>query len=281
LAPVSVDAQSVIKPRRRAHGVAHQLRVLAVVAAIDFKLRYADSALGYLWSLLKPLAMFSVLYAVFGRFFKLNAGLSHYPLYLLIGVVLWTFFLDATTMTLPSIVYRGELLRKLAFPRIIVPVSSTLTAGLTFAVNLLAIAAFVAGNRIVPSPRWLLLLPLLAELYLFTLGLGLLLSALFVSFRDIGQIWELVAQLLFYATPTFYPVSLLPHWMQSVVFLNPFVQVMQDVRSIVLASDPVTTAPQVYGTWAGELAPVAITAVVFAIGFGIFRRRSPWFAEKV
>jgi ABC-2 type transport system permease protein len=278
---LSVTAPSVIQPRRRAHGVAHQVRVLSVVAAIDFKLRYANSALGYLWSLLKPLAMFSVLYAVFGHFFKLTAGLSHYPLYLLIGVVLWTFFIDATTMTLPSIVYSGELLRKLAFPRIIVPVSSTLTAGLTFAVNLVAVAAFVAANRIVPSPRWLLLLPLLAELYLFTLGLGLLLSTLFVSFRDIGQIWELVVQLLFYATPTFYPVSLLPHWMQTVAFLNPFVQVMQDVRRVVLASDPVTTAPQVYGTWAGELAPVAITAVVVAVGFGIFRRRSPWFAEKV
>jgi ABC-2 type transport system permease protein len=278
---VRLDAQSVVQPRRRAHGVAHQLRVLAVVAAIDFKLRYADSALGYLWSLLKPLAMFSVLYAVFGHFFKLNAGLSHYPLYLLIGVVLWTFFIDATTMTLPSIVYRGELLRKLAFPRIIVPVSSTLTAGLTFAVNLIAIAAFVASNRIVPGPRWLLLLPLLAELYLFTLGLGLLLSALFVSFRDIGQIWELVAQLLFYATPTFYPVSLLPHWMLLVSFLNPFVQVMQDVRSVVLTADPVTTAADVYGSWAGELAPLAVTAVVVGFGFTIFRRRSPWFAEKV
>jgi ABC-2 type transport system permease protein len=255
--------------------------VLGIVAAIDFKLRYADSALGYLWSLLKPLAMFSVLYVVFGRFFKLTAGLSHYPLYLLIGVVLWTFFIDATTMTLPSIVYRGELLRKLAFPRIIVPVSSTLTAGLTFAVNLVAIAVFVAGNQIIPSPRWLLLLPLLAELYLFTLGLGLLLSTLFVSFRDIGQIWELVAQLLFYATPTFYPVSLLPHWLQSVVFLNPFVQVMQDTRNVVLTMDPVTTAPEVYGTWAGELAPIGITVVVAVLGFGIFRRRSPWFAEKV
>jgi ABC-2 type transport system permease protein len=270
-----------IQPRRRAHGVAHQLGVLSIVAAVDFKLRYAGSALGYLWSLLKPLAMFSVLYAVFGRFFKLTAGLSHYPLYLLIGVVLWTFFLDATTMTLTSIVYRGDLLRKLAFPRIIVPVSSTLTAGLTFAVNVLAIAIFIAANRILPSPRWLLLLPLVAELYLLVLGLGLLLSALFVSFRDIGQIWELVAQLLFYATPTFYPVSLLPHWLQIVAFLNPFVQIMQDVRWAVLSMDPVTTAPQVYGTWAAELAPIAITAVVVAVGFGIFRRRSPWFAEKV
>jgi ABC-2 type transport system permease protein len=255
--------------------------VLFIVGAIDFKLRYAGSALGYLWSLLKPLAIFSVLYAVFGRFFKLTAGLSHYPLYLLLGVVLWTFFIDATTMALPSIVTRGDLLRKLAFPRIIIPVSATLTAGLTFAVNLLAVAAFVAGNRIVPSPRWLLLLPLLAELYLFTLGLALLLSALFVSFRDIGQIWELVAQLLFYATPTFYPVSLLPHWLEVVAFLNPFVQVMQDVRWAVLSMDPVTTAPDVYGTWAGELAPIGITVVVAVLGFGIFRRRSPWFAEKV
>ena len=251
------------------------------MARIDFKLKYADSALGYLWSLLKPLAMFSVLYLVFGRFFKLNAGLSHYPVYLLIGVLLWSFFVDATTTTLPTIVYRGDLLRKLAFPRIVVPVSSTLTAALTFAVNLVAIAAFIAGNRIVPDPRWLLLVPLITELYLFTLGLSLLLATLFVSFRDIGQIWDLLAQLLFYATPIFYPLSLLPQWMQYVVFLNPFVQVMQDVRSIVLPMEPVTTAPQVYGTWAGELIPLMVAALTVAVGFGLFRRRSPWFAEKV
>ena len=124
-------------------------------------------------------------------------------------------------------------------------------------------------------------MPLITELYLFTLGLALLLATLFVSFRDIGQIWDLVAQLLFYATPIFYPLTLLPQWMQYVVFLNPFVQVMQDVRSIVLPMEPVTTAPQVYGSWAGELIPLMVAALTVAVGFGLFRRRSPWFAEKV
>src|SRR5437763_9577831 len=119
----------------RRDAVAHQARVLRVIGRIEFKLKYADSELGYLWSVAKPLALFSMLYIVFGRFFKLNAGLKHYPLYLLTGIVLWTFFIDATNLTLTSIVARGSLLRKLAFPRLVVPMSVTLTAGITFCVN--------------------------------------------------------------------------------------------------------------------------------------------------
>src|SRR5437773_9803407 len=100
------------------------------IARIYFKLKYSDSTLWKVWSLAKPLALFSVLYVVFGRFFKLNAGLKHYPLYLLTGIVLWTFFIDATSLTLNSVVARGSLLRKLAFPRLVVPMSTTLTAGI-------------------------------------------------------------------------------------------------------------------------------------------------------
>ena len=109
--------------------LAQQLRVLRVIASTEYKLKYADSALGYVWSIAKPLAMFAVLYTVFGRFFKLNVGFEHYPLYLLIGIVLWNFFVDATNLAMPSLVARASLLRKLAFPHLVIPLSVTLSVG--------------------------------------------------------------------------------------------------------------------------------------------------------
>lgn len=265
----------------RRETLAHQLRVLRVIARIEFKLKYADSALGYVWSVAKPLALFSMLYIVFGRFFKLNAGLKHYPLYLLCGIVLWTFFIDATSLTLNSIVARGSLLRKLSFPRLIVPMSATLTAAITLAVNLLVIAAFVAANRLTPHLSWLLVIPLLLELYAFTLGVGLFLAAAFVRFRDVSQVWELGVQLLFYASPIIIPVNFLPPWFQPIDFLNPFVQIMQDVRRALIYDMPVTTASNVLGGPLGHLVPIALALLVLAAGIVFFRREAPWFAERV
>src|SRR3982750_1902331 len=141
----------------RVGGLAYQLRVMRVVARLEFKLKHADSAFGYVWSLAKPMALFAVLYVVFGRFFKLGVGFEHYPIYLLIGIVLWTFFIDATTLTLTSIVARESLLRKLSFPRLVIPLSVTLTSAITFGVNMIAIATFMVYDHLVPHVAWLLL----------------------------------------------------------------------------------------------------------------------------
>lgn len=260
--------------------LAYQLRVLRVIAGTEFKLKYADSALGYVWSLLKPLALFSVLYVVFARFFKLG-GIEHYPVYLLVGIVLWTFFADATTVAMPSVVAQGSLLRKLAFPRLIIPVSATMTAAITLLINLLAIVGFVAWSRIVPGLAWLLILPLLLELYLFALGVSLLLATLYVRFRDIGQIWELVMQLLFWSSAIIFPIGFLPPWFRPLAFLNPFVQVMQDVRAIVLGTSRYGTAPDYLGGSAGRLIPIGIVLALLVAGVLLFRREERWFAERV
>src|SRR5947208_2440764 len=211
----------------------YDLRVVQVIAQAEYKLKYSGSALGYVWSVIKPLGLFLMLYIVFGRFFKLNAGVPHYPLYLLIGIVLWTYFLDATTLTMTSVVERGALVSKMVFPRLIIPISVTVTAGITLLVNLSVIAVFVGVNRILPNARWLLLLPLLLELYVFTLAVGLILATIFVRLRDLRQVWELMLQLLFYASPILYPASYLPPWWKPVAFINPFVQVIQHARLVV------------------------------------------------
>jgi len=262
----------------------HNLRILHVLAAMDFKLKYAGSALGYVWSVVKPLALFTMLYLVFGRIFDLRTISAYYPLSLLIGIVLFTFFAEATSLGMASVVERAELIRKLSFPRLVIPTSRTVGVAITFAVNVSVIAAFIAWNEIRPNWNWLLLAPLFVELFLFTLGVTLILATLFVRLRDVGQIWELFSQLLFYATPIIYPIGFLPPWARNIAFLSPFTQVLQDVRAIVLYQDlPENriTAADVFEGYGGRLIPIGIAAVVFVVGVVVFRRAAPSFAERV
>jgi ABC-2 type transport system permease protein len=179
-----------------------------------------------------------------------------------------------------SIVKRSTLLSKLAFPRVVIPISVTASSAITFGVNLVAFAVLVAVTRVVPDARWLVLPLLLLELYVFVLGLTFVLSTVYVSLRDIGQVWELALQLLFYASPIIYSASLLPAWFQKITFLNPLVQITQDVRSIVLPSSSTITAATVYGSPFGELLPIAVALILFVAGYLLFRREEPWFAER-
>ena len=273
---------SLLTPGRRA-SLAYQARVLRVTARIEFKLKYEGSALGYVWSVIKPLALFFVLWVVFGRIFRVGAVFPDYPLYLLIGIWLWTLFVDATMLGMHSLVSRGSLLRKMSFPRAVIPVSATLVAATTFAINACVIAVFVAARGIVPRLDWLLILPLLLELYLFTVAVASILATTFVRFRDTSQVWELLSQLLFYASPVIYPLGLLPSWARSLSMLNPFSQVAEDVREIVLYKAPpgaVLTANDVLGGVTGRIWPVLIAVGTFVVAVKWFRHEEPWFAER-
>lgn len=255
-------------------------RIVLVIASAEFKLKYAGAVLGYVWSLAKPLGLFGMLYLVFGHVFKLGGGTGHYPLYLLVGIVLWTYLSDATTIGMKSIVDRESLISKLSFPRLIIPLSVTLCSAITLGINLVAVAVFIGVNRVVPGAKWLLLAPLLLELYLVTLGVALILSALYVRFRDVGPVWEVVLQVLFYGSPVIYPVTLVPHWFASLAFLNPFVQIIQDARSIVVPSKATITATGVYGSPLGELLPLGVGLALLVGGYLFFRREEPYFAER-
>ena len=259
--------------------LAYVARVLRVVSVADFKLKYADSSLGYVWSVAKPLAYFAVLYAVFGRFFKLNLGFEHYPVYLLVGIVLWTFFLDTTNLALWSFVGNSGLLKKLAFPRIVLPMSATMTTLLTFAVNLVVLALFIAEDGIMPRVEWLLIPALVLELYLFTLAVSVILATLLARMRDIGQVWEVAGQLLFYASPIIYPVGFLPHWAQLIAFANPFVQTLQDFRAIIVPQREAMTVGVVYGTGAAWVVPLLVLALMLLIAWATFKRDEPYLAE--
>jgi ABC-2 type transport system permease protein len=248
----------------------------------DFKLKYAGSALGYVWSVIKPLSLFIVLYLIFGRILNLDQISPFYGLALLIGIVLFSFFSDGTNQGMVALVHRESLLRRMRFPRVLIPTAATLTAAMTSAINLVVVAGFVAWEGITPRLSWVLIPVLLLELYVFTLGMALVLTTLYISLRDMGQIWELGAQLLFYAAPIVYPITFLPVWARDLLFVFPFTQVMQDIRALVLYDDDsgiTVTASDTLGDF-GRLVPIAITIVVFAAGLALFRREEPWFAER-
>jgi ABC-2 type transport system permease protein len=258
--------------------------VLRVVGTTDFKAKYTDAVLGYLWSLVKPLAYFGVLWLVFAHLLRTANQTSDFTLFLLIGILLFLFFIDSVSAMLPSIVEGGATLRRMAYPPALVPLSASVAIGITFCVNIAAVIVFVAIAKVAPRIEWLLVLPLLAELYLFIVGLGLLLSALYVRFRDIGQVWELAASLLFFACAIFYPIGILPIWTQRVAFLNPFVQVMQDIRHVVLGgtSGPYdVSASTVYAGYGGRLVPIAIVVFIFLAAYAFFRREGRYFAERI
>jgi ABC-2 type transport system permease protein len=253
------------------------------LAVTDFKLRFFGSALGYLWQLMRPLLLFGVLYAVFTQVIRLGSDVELYPVALLLGIVLYTFLGEATSGALTSLVDRESLVRKIEFPRLAVPMASVLTALFNVALNLLVVLVFllVAGADVRWS--WLELPFLLAALAVFAAGLGMLLSSLYVTLRDMRPIWDVVLQVFFYASPIFYPIDVVIERDQTLATLlmcNPFAAILQQARHALIApSHP--SAAEAIGDPALLLIPFAIAVAVVAAGFLRFRRTAPRIAEAL
>lgn len=249
----------------------------------DFKLRYQGSVLGYAWSLLRPLFLFVILYVVFVRFIKLGTDVPHYPIYLLLGVVLWNFFNEMTVQSLGSIVGRGDLIRKIRIPRWIIILSSSLSALINLFLNLIVVTIFLFINHVdlLKTTLWLPLI--LLEIYIFALGLSLFLSAAFVKFRDVNYIWEVILQAGFYLTPILYPLTKITNiTFQKLIMINPMAQAIQDSRYAVVSHDPkVITAHRLFeGGW-HEYIPFTIVILILVGGITYFRKESKYFAENI
>lgn len=253
--------------------------LIAQMTITEFKLKYAGSVLGYVWSLFKPLLLFAVLYIVFSYIFKLGKSIPNYPIYLLLGIVMWTFFVEATMNGMNSIVGRGDLIRKVNFPKIIIVLAAVLNAVLTFILNLVVVAIFLIFSKITPTLAILAFLPVLFEFILFTIGVTLILTTLYTKFRDFSHIWEVGLQVLFYGTPFIYPVSLIPEKLSKLIMLNPLSQVVQDARWAVVSRN-VETSWQILGlkySWF----PLAIVLLVFIAGVVFFLNSAKNFAEEI
>lgn len=250
------------------------------LAATDFKLRFFGSALGYLWSLVRPLLLFGVLYVVFTEIIRFGAGVEHYPVYLLSSLVLFTFFSEATSQGVTSLVDRENLLRKIRFPRLVIPLAVSLHALFNLTLNLIVVFIFVFASGIGPRLEWLELPLLVAFLVLFSTGVTMLVSALYVRFRDVEPIWEVALQLLFYGSPVLYVITTVPGSVRELAAMNPIAVVLTQMRHAVIDADAPTAAAAV-GGWEMLAVPIAIVAAIFLIGSWVFARETPRIAENL
>lgn len=259
--------------------------LLRELVKTDFKLRYQASVLGYAWSLLKPLGLFGILYIVFVKFLDVGNSVPHFPVYLLLGIVLWTFFTEATFGALGSIVGRGSIIRKIKFPKYIIVVSGTINSFINLMFNLAVVLVFALLTGVDFGPRILLAPLLIIELYVLALGVGFWLSALYVKLRDVSHVWEVLMQGAFYATPILYPINIIikqfpdKMWVPQMILLNPVAQIIQGTRYALITDQTITTSSIV--SWPYSLIPFAIVLLVLLTGSAYFRKHSKGFAENI
>lgn len=264
------------------------------IARNEFKLKFFGSVLGYLWQLMRPLLMFGVLYAFFvviGKVGQTGApGERFYGVQLLSSIVLFTFFSEATMGAVRSVVDRENLVRKIQFPRLVIPLSVTLLAAFNLALNLIVVLGFALISGVRPMLSWLELPLILAMLLVLCTGVAMLLSALFVRFRDIQPIWEVFSQILFYGSPTIITVEAvreklhgqggLGETLYNIYMLNPLATIFQQFRHA-MVNHASLSAGEALGGWLYLLEPLGIVAFVFLLGFWVFNRSAPMVAENL
>jgi ABC-2 type transport system permease protein len=258
------------------------------IARNEFKLRFFGSVLGYLWQLMRPLLLFGVLYVFFTKVAHVNSsnspGEAHYGAQLLGSIVLFTFFSEATTGAVRSVVDRENLVRKIQFPRMVIPLSVVLLAMFNLALNLVVVLGFALVEGVRPTLSWLELPVIVLTLSVFATGIAMLLAALFVRLRDIQPIWEVAGQILFYCSPVIISVDTVKEKASTTLFhlymLNPLAVVFQQFRNAMITHEAINVGDAL-GSWAALVEPLAIVVAMFALGFWVFNRSAPLVAENL
>lgn len=258
--------------------------LLKQLVKTDFKIRYQNSALGYLWTLLRPLFIFVILYFVFVKILKTGGDIPHFGVYLLLGIVLWNYFVEVTTGSVGAIVGKGDIMRKVNFPRYVIVLAGSFSALINLLFNLLVVGLFMAISNAQVEPAAIMLFPLLiVELFVFSLSLGFLLSALYVKLRDIGFIWEVIIQGAFFAIPIMYAFSFVISknlLVAKILISNPVAQILQDARHLLISPKTDNIYSVFHNTWAWGI-PLVIVLVIAVVSVVYFKRQSPYFAEDV
>jgi ABC-2 type transport system permease protein len=256
------------------------LELVSLLAITDFRKTYFGTALGYLWSLARPLMLFGVLLAVFTQVFRIGSDVPNYPVLLLFNIVLFGFFQESTTMAVTSIVNREGILRKTQFPRLVIPLAVVLTTLFNFGLNLIAVAIFVLAWGVDPTWTWLLFPVVVLLLAVLSTAVSMILSALYPRFRDTAIIWSVAVLALFYASPVLYPLEVVPDTLRDILVLNPLAPLLEQGRVWVI--DP--SAPGAVDAAGGAtilIVPIAIYLAICALAVWIFRREAPRLAEQL
>jgi ABC-2 type transport system permease protein len=252
------------------------------LAITEFKLRFFGSALGYLWQLMRPLLLFAILYVLFSQVLALDTA-PFYPEALLLGLVLYTFFADATKGSVSSLVARESLLRKIEFPRLAVPLAVVLNALFNLGLNLLPVVVFLLVDGGAVRVQWLEFPVLVALLVVLATGLAMILSSLYVRYRDIEPIWDVALSIMFYGSPIFYTITTVIEKqpkLAHLVMLNPFAAILQQSRYAIFGPGHPSAAEAIGGTLR-LAAPLGVALAILVVGWLVFSRRAPRIAEEL
>ena len=272
--------QKIDGPRAFTGDLRRAANLTWTLAYLEFRLRFFGSVLGYVWQLGRPLMMFGVLYVVFVPILHQGDGVPYYAAALLTGIMLYQFFGDCTGGSVGAVLGRENLVRKIHFPRIVIPMAVVVQSALTLAVNCIAIAIFIALQGVPIRVNWLVALPAIGLLFVYVTGLSMLLSSLYVRYRDVAPIWDVILQASFYATPILYSIDQLPKTARPFMMASPLATAIQQVRHSMF--DP--SAPSAIDGLGGPvflLIPIAVAVGVFALGLFVFNRTAPAVAEEL
>lgn len=279
----STQAASTYGPSALGGSARRFVELTVTLARTEFKLRYFGSVLGYVWSLMRPLLFFGVIYVFFTVILDISKGIPHYGVYLLTAIILWNYLGEATGNCVNCLVAREAMLRKIRFPRLVVPLSVSLTATFNLAMNAIVIVVFALANGLTPTLKWLELIPIALAFIVLATGIGMLLAALYVRFRDVQPIWDVALQAWFYTSPVMYLASRygrFAHGFEHVGMTNPTATMFTQMGHALIGGKTFPSAIE-----AGGVLPVAIALglipAVFVLGYSVFTHEAPRVAENL
>jgi len=272
------NLKRVAGPTALGGGTRRFAELLWLIALTDFKKTYFGTVLGYFWSLLRPLAMFAVLLFVFTQIFRIGSEVNNYPMLLLFNIVVFGAFQESTIASVTSVVSQESIVRKTQFPRLVIPLAVVATAFMNLGVNLIAVIVFLIAYGVDPTWTWLLYPLVLLLLLVFSTAIAMILSSLYVRYRDVGIIWSVIVAALFYGSPVLYPLEIVPQEYRELVMANPMTPIFELGRMLVI--DPSAPGPLVDG-WTPLIIPTAIFIGVCVMAVRVFRNEAPRIAEDL
>jgi len=261
-------------------GWRRSLELLYLIAVTDFKRHYLGTVFGYLWSIARPLMLFGVLLAVFTQVFRLGSEVTNYPVLLLLNIVLFSFFQEATGAAVTSIVAQESVVRKTQFPRLVIPLAVVLTAVFNLCLNLVAVLIFVLAYGVDPLWTWLLFPLIVVAFVVLATAVSMILASLYPRFRDVAIIWTVLSTVLFYGSPVLYPLELVPEPLRDILLLNPLAPLLELARVWVIDADAPGPA-ELAGGYAALLPAAAIFVAVCVAAVIVFSRAAPRIAEEL
>lgn len=246
-----------------------------MLAKTDFKLRYHGSALGYFWALLKPLLTFAVLNFVFSSVFNpRGTGADTYSLQLLVSLVMFYFFSEGTSAGMSSLLSKAQLVTKIYVPRWTIILASTINATLIFLMNLVIVAFFFAIKGFMPHfPAILMFLLFSIFIYIIVLSFSLITAPLFVKFRDLAMIWEVLLMIILYASPIIYPLATLPAKYHTFILLNPLAFIIHFTKESLINNH--------FASFGQYAIFISIVFGVFVLSIFSYRKFIPKVAEDI